>query len=89
MPETWKLEHPDQIGLGDGVRSVRLVAIAGRVNLIGKDGPATLEVTKVSGPPLRVGLRAARSRRTISHREAPKPEGGADARRSSHQHAPS
>jgi hypothetical protein len=56
MPETWKLEHPDQIGLGEGVRSVRLVAIAGRVNLIGKDGPATLEVTEVSGPPLRVVL---------------------------------
>ena len=52
MPESWKLEHPDQIALGEGVRSVRLVAMAGRVNLIGKDGPAALEVTKVSGPPL-------------------------------------
>jgi len=56
MPESWKLEHPDQIGLGDGVRSVRLIAVAGRVNLIGKDGPATLEVTKVSGPPLQIEL---------------------------------
>ncbi|MBS2964305.1 DUF4097 family beta strand repeat protein [Actinocrinis puniceicyclus] len=56
MPESWKLEHPDQVALGDGVRSVRLSAVAGRVNLIGKDGPATLEVTKLSGPPLQVEL---------------------------------
>ena len=56
MPESWKLEHPDKVALGDGVRSVRLIAMAGRVNLIGKDGPATLEVTKVSGPALHVEL---------------------------------
>jgi hypothetical protein len=56
MPGSWKLEHPDRIDLGEGVRSVRLAAVVGRVNLIGTDGPATLEVTKLSGPPLLIEL---------------------------------
>jgi hypothetical protein len=73
MPESWKLEHPDQIGLGDGVRSVRLVAIAGRVNLIGKDGPAALEVTKVSGPPLQVELSDS-GELTVRHGDNAKPQ---------------
>jgi putative adhesin len=54
MTETWKIESPEQITIGDGARSLRLHAVAGRVNIIGTDGPATLEVTKVSGPPLHV-----------------------------------
>lgn len=56
MPESWKLEQPDQVALGEGVRSLRLFAAAGRVNLIGTDGPATLEVTRISGQPLHVEL---------------------------------
>lgn len=56
MPESWKLEQPGQVALGEGVRSLRLFAAAGRVNLIGTDGPATLEVTRISGQPLHVVL---------------------------------
>jgi hypothetical protein len=56
MPESWKIEEPEQIAIGDGVRSLRLTAVAGRVNIIGTDGPATLEVTKVVGQPLHVEL---------------------------------
>lgn len=56
MPESWKLEQPDQVALGEGVRSLRLFAAAGRVNLIGTDGPATLEVSRISGQPLHVEL---------------------------------
>lgn len=73
MPESWKLEHPDQITLGEGVRSVRLVAMAGRVNLIGKDGPAALEVTKVSGPPLQVELSDG-GELTVRHGDYAKPQ---------------
>lgn len=54
MSESWTLEQSDKVALGAGVRSLRLVAFAGRVNLIGTDGPATLEVSRVSGPPLYV-----------------------------------
>jgi hypothetical protein len=54
MPESWKIEEPEQITIGDGVRSLRLTAAAGRVNIIGTDGPATLEVSKVTGQPLNV-----------------------------------
>lgn len=56
MSESWKIEAPEQIALGEGVRSLRLTAAAGRVNIIGTDGPATLEVTKVTGQPLNVEL---------------------------------
>lgn len=56
MTETWKIEEPEQITIGDGVRSLRLTAVAGRVNIIGTDGPATLEVSKVVGLPLNVEL---------------------------------
>lgn len=73
MPESWKLEHPDQIALGEGVRSVRLVAMAGRVNLIGKDGPAALEVTRVSGPPLQVELSDA-GELVVRHGDYAKPQ---------------
>lgn len=73
MPESWKLEQPDQVALGEGVRSVRLVAMAGRVNLIGKDGPATLEVTKISGPPLQVELSDS-GELTVRHGENAKPQ---------------
>lgn len=54
MPESWTLQQSDKVALGAGVRSLRLVALAGRVNLIGTDGPATLEVSRISGPPLYV-----------------------------------
>jgi hypothetical protein len=73
MPEHWKIEQPDQVALGEGVRSVRLVTIAGRVNLIGADGPATLEVTKISGQPLHVEL-TDEGELVVRHGEYNKPQ---------------
>ncbi len=72
MPESWMLEQSDRIALGDGVRSLRLVAMAGRVNLIGTDGPATLEVSSISGPPLYVE-RSDRGDLLVRHGEAARP----------------
>jgi hypothetical protein len=73
MPESWKIEQPDQVALGEGVRSVRLVAMAGRVNVIGADGPATLEVTKISGQPLHVEL-TDDGELTVRHGEYNRPQ---------------
>jgi hypothetical protein len=73
MPESWKLEQPDQVALGDGVRSVRLIAVAGRVNVIGTDGPATLEVTRISGQPLYVELTDG-GELTVKHGDYAKPQ---------------
>ena len=73
MPESWKLEQPDQVALGEGVRSLRLFAAAGRVNLIGTDGPATLEVTRISGQPLHVEL-SDRGELVVRHGEHNKPQ---------------
>lgn len=56
MGEKWKIEQPEQIDLGEGVHKLRLTAVGGRINVIGVDGPAALEVTRVSGPPLNVEL---------------------------------
>jgi hypothetical protein len=56
VSDSWKVEQPDQIALGDGVRSLRMSAMGGRFNLVGTDGPAVLEVTKVTVKPLIVEL---------------------------------
>lgn len=56
MAEHWNIGQPETIALGDTVRSLRLTTVAGRINLIGTDGPPTLEVTKVAGDPVRVEL---------------------------------
>jgi hypothetical protein len=73
MSESWKLEQPDQVALGEGVRSLRLFAAAGRVNLIGTDGPATLEVTRISGQPLYVEL-SDTGELVVRHGEHNKPQ---------------
>lgn len=56
MAETWKIEQPEQLTIGDGVRRLRLTAVGGRINVLGVDGPAALEVSRISGPPLTVEL---------------------------------
>ncbi|MBR7836394.1 DUF4097 family beta strand repeat protein [Actinospica durhamensis] len=56
MAETWKIEAPEQLALGEGVRRLRLHAVGGRINVLGVDGPAALEVSRISGPPLTVEL---------------------------------
>ena len=56
MGERWKIEQPEQLAIGEGVHRLRLSAVGGRVNVLGVDGPAALEVTRISGPPLNVEL---------------------------------
>lgn len=56
MAERWKIEAPEQLAIGDGVHRLRLTAVGGRINVLGVDGPAALEVNRISGPPLNVEL---------------------------------
>ena len=56
MGEKWKIEQPEQLSLGEGVHRLRLTAVGGRINVLGVDGPASLEVSRISGPPLNVEL---------------------------------
>lgn len=56
MAERWKIEAPEQLAIGDGVHRLRLTAVGGRINVLGVDGPAALEVNRISGPPLNVQL---------------------------------
>jgi hypothetical protein len=56
MGEKWKIEQPEQLDLGEGVHKLRLTAVGGRINVLGVDGPAALEVGRISGPPLNVEL---------------------------------
>ena len=56
MGERWKIEQPEQLAIGEGVHRLRLSAVGGRINVLGVDGPAALEVNRISGPPLTVEL---------------------------------
>jgi DUF4097 and DUF4098 domain-containing protein YvlB len=56
MGEKWKIEQPEQLAIGEGVHRLRLSAVGGRINVLGVDGPAALEVSRISGPPLNVEL---------------------------------
>lgn len=73
MAETWKIEQPEQLAIGDGVRRLRLHAVGGRINVLGVDGPAALEVSRISGPPLTVEL--AEGELMVRHGEASLPSG--------------
>ena len=56
MAERWKIEQPEQLEIGEGVHRLRLTAVGGRINVLGVDGPAALEVNRISGPPLNIEL---------------------------------
>jgi DUF4097 and DUF4098 domain-containing protein YvlB len=56
MGERWKIEQPEQLAIGEGVHRLRLSAVGGRINVLGVDGPAALEVNRIVGPPLNVEL---------------------------------
>jgi hypothetical protein len=48
---TWTLDHPDKLTF-DTVRALRVATTSGKLNVVGTDGPPTVEVTRVSGRPL-------------------------------------
>ncbi|HWG23572.1 DUF4097 family beta strand repeat-containing protein [Actinospica sp.] len=67
MAEKWKIEQPEQLAIGDGVHRLRLSAVGGRINVLGVDGPAALEVNRISGPPLNVDFEDGQL--TVKHGE--------------------
>jgi hypothetical protein len=56
MP-SWTIDHPDSRTF-DPVSKLRVSLAAGRVNVLGQEGPPTLEVTKINGRPLMVEQQA-------------------------------
>lgn len=52
----WSLDQPDQVSFDGPVRALKLAVAQGRINVIGTDGPPTLEVTRIVGRPLTVEL---------------------------------
>lgn len=51
----WTIDEPRQLNF-EGVRALKVSAAAGEINVVGTDGPAMLEVTKVTGQPLTASL---------------------------------
>ncbi|HEV2637513.1 MAG TPA: DUF4097 family beta strand repeat-containing protein [Actinocrinis sp.] len=56
QPGRWTVDQPDQLGFDGPVRGLKLAVGQGRINVIGTDGPPTLEVTRITGQPLNVQL---------------------------------
>jgi DUF4097 and DUF4098 domain-containing protein YvlB len=52
----WSIDQADQVTFDEPVRTLKLTVAQGRINVIGTDGPPTLEVTRITGKPLRVEL---------------------------------
>jgi len=52
----WTIDQPDQLHFDGPVRALKLSVAQGRINVIGTDGPPTLEVTRITGKPLKVEL---------------------------------
>jgi Putative adhesin len=50
---TWKLDHPDKLTFGE-VQRVLVKLVEGSVSVVGSDDQPTLELSEVSGEPLRV-----------------------------------
>ena len=50
---TWTLDHPDKLGF-DEVQRVLVKIVEGAVSVVGSDDQPTLEVSELSGEPLRV-----------------------------------
>lgn len=51
------IDHPDLYVLDDEVHELRVATTAGRVNVVGTEGPVTVEVTRVVGRPVEVDQR--------------------------------
>jgi Putative adhesin len=68
---SWSVEQPDQLTFDGPVRALKLGVAQGRINVIGTDGPPTLEVTRITGRPLTVQLRDGKLE--VTHGEPGKP----------------
>jgi hypothetical protein len=52
---TWTLDHPDKLTF-DEVQRVLVKTVEGMVSVVGSDDRPTLELSELSGEPLRVRL---------------------------------
>jgi hypothetical protein len=53
---SWTLTQPQQLGIDEEVRRLDVSLIAGRLNVVGTDGPARVEVSRTGEVPLTVTL---------------------------------
>jgi hypothetical protein len=56
---TWTLDHPDKLSF-DEVQRVLVEIVEGAVSVVGSDDRPTLEVSELSGEPLRSGTKTGR-----------------------------
>src|SRR5213078_2524176 len=50
---TWTIDKPDRLTLDGAVSRLTVNLVAGRLNVVGTDGPARVEVTSIGHQPLR------------------------------------
>jgi DUF4097 and DUF4098 domain-containing protein YvlB len=67
---TWTFDQPDRLTLDGEVRRLRVNLVHGRLNVVGTDGPARVEITAVARP-LTVTL-SAEGELTVAHDFVPK-----------------
>src|SRR5258706_14888754 len=65
----WKIAEPERLTLEEDVTDLSVSLVSGRLNVVGGDGPARIEVTHIGEHPLDVTLDGGRL--TIAH-EFPK-----------------
>ena len=53
---TWTIDRPDRLALDGEVRRLKVNLVQGRLNVVGTDGPARVEVTTIGSKPLTVSL---------------------------------
>ena len=50
----WKVEEPQKLSLDEDVQSLDVRLVAGRLNVVGAEGPARVEVSSISAEPVHV-----------------------------------
>ena len=65
----WKIEEPERLTLEEDVTDLNVSLVSGRLNIVGGDGPARIEVTHIGDRPVDVTIDGGRL--TIAH-EFPK-----------------
>ncbi|MEU0150541.1 DUF4097 family beta strand repeat-containing protein [Micromonospora fulviviridis] len=67
---SWTVDSPQQITLDEPVTRLDVRLISGRLNVVGADGPARVDVTRVSRQPVLVELRDGRL--SVGHERPPR-----------------
>ena len=68
---TWTIDRPDRLTLDGEVKRLKVNLLHGRLNVVGTDGPARVEVSSISSKPLSVTL-GEDGLLTVAHEEVPK-----------------